>query len=109
MLFDPSNGDLLLSSGTRIISIRRFSLGLPPMSTACSGHGADLRRMMESADFADVTFLVGKGRESIAAHKALLAARSEYFSKMFISEFSEGQHAAAIVEVPVPEAHPESF
>ena len=58
----------------------------------------DFAKLFASKAFADVTFVV-QGRK-IQAHKAILAARSEYFNQMFSSESME----SLTVEVPVEDA-----
>ena len=59
--------------------------------------------LLDSAKHADVTFLVGK--EKIKAHKAILAAQSNYFDKMFDS----GMRECAKNEVEIHDAEPSEF
>jgi hypothetical protein len=54
----------------------------------------DLRGMVGSAEFSDVTFLVEE--QPIPAHRALLCARSEYFRDMFGSGMRESATSAVI-------------
>ena len=41
------------------------------------------RRILDDGTHSDVLFIVGKGKEEIRSHKAILSARSEYFNAMF--------------------------
>lgn len=65
--------------------------------------GKDLENFLESESHSDVTFIV-KG-EKIKAHKAILAARSEYFSRMFASGMKECQTS----EVQMDDCDPLTF
>jgi hypothetical protein len=62
---------------------RRNRLSLLP-----STHEMEMAAMLEDPRFADVVFQVEE--TDIAAHKAVLASRSEYFDTMFSSGFREG-------------------
>lgn len=47
------------------------------------------------ADFSDVQIIVGQEREVFPAHRLILAARSEYFRKMFYGvQMKEAKEAA---------------
>ena len=66
----------------------------------CCGEGLakDMTRMLEDAKFADVIFRFGDGHEA-RGHRALLAARSAYFAKMFQGPMLEAQGARAEMTV----------
>jgi len=63
----------------------------------------DFLKLFESGKNADVTFLVGDAK--IEAHKAILSARSTYYSHMFDSGMEENQAK----EVEVQDADPKVF
>ena len=56
----------------------------------------DLAALFQSGDFADVTFTIDGAQ--VPAHRALLAARSEYFRAMFQSQCHEADCAVVCVE-----------
>jgi hypothetical protein len=45
------------------------------------------RTLLQSGNHADIKFLIGENKEEVPCHKAILAARSEYFNAMFRSKF----------------------
>jgi len=64
---------------------------------------ADLIAMFESGTYADVTFLVQE--KKLAAHKSVLASRSDYFKKMF----DAGMQESASNQVKVSDVEPSTF
>ena len=54
-----------------------------------SGSLQDFQWLLETGDHSDITFIVGEDATEIKGHKAVLAARSEYFRSMFKPSFSE--------------------
>ncbi|BFZ07200.1 hypothetical protein BsWGS_10239 [Bradybaena similaris] len=57
----------------------------------------DLARLLESQDFADITFVVGG--TSFPSHKVILAARSEYFRAMLYGGMKESQPGTTEIEL----------
>jgi hypothetical protein len=102
----------------------RFQLAAYPK---CTLHD-DFGRLLESGQFTDIHFLVGEAEEVVAAHIALVAARSEWL-RTRIREARQARHlhinklfgeaAAAmsrplqqdcpVLEVRLPEAEPTAF
>ena len=56
----------------------------------------DLLRMLESENFADVTFVVGDTK--VKAHKCILASRSNFFENMFSVGMREAQESVISVQ-----------
>jgi hypothetical protein len=59
-----------------------------------SGYAAEMLTMFNDPTFADITLVVGE--TEIPAHRAILAARSEYFKTMLTGNFQEGAAAAGV-------------
>ena len=98
----------------------RFQLAAFPR---CTLH-QDLGRLLESGQFTDVNFLVGPAEESVAAHIALVAARSDWLrarvreakaardshlSLLFAGEARPEPRDCPLLEVRLPEAEPAAF
>ena len=65
----------------------------------------DYVELFESAEFADVTFLVGEKKEEVKAHKSILSARSSYFRGLFKAKMQE----SASNQIEVPDVRPAVF
>ena len=117
-------GNLLVCDGGNY-RLRHVAAGLaPPPALRAPGPAAPAPEMLALADygkllddaedtFQDVAFLVGG--ETIRAHKAILAARCEYFDTMLNSGFAEGTggagatSGAATAPLPVEDTTPTAF
>lgn len=81
--------------------------GESPVSFSLSGDigtlSKDYLQLLESADNADVTFIVDG--QNLKAHKNILSARCAYFANMFRSDMKEN----LTNEVEVPDASPDAF
>ncbi|XP_039267725.2 BTB/POZ domain-containing protein 19-like [Styela clava] len=66
------------------------------------------KRCINQKDFSDITFVVGSLKQTIAAHRCILAARSEVFRSMFVQQ---SIHATGDQEVPyvLADVRPEVF
>jgi len=88
------------------------ALALPSAETAlrsplaAGGLGTDLLRIMDDPAFADVTLSVADRKLQVRAHRAILAARSPVFDRLFRSGMRD---AAAGSEVVIEECSPEAF
>jgi hypothetical protein len=56
----------------------------------------DLLNMLDSENFADVTFILGETK--LKAHKCILAARSSFFENMFSVGMREAQESVISVQ-----------
>jgi len=74
-----------------------------PASTSSHDFQTDVLKLLDDPSYADLTFIV-QG-ESIKAHRAFLAVRSQYFQRMFASDVEENVNN----EVKVPDIEPETF
>lgn len=66
------------------------------------------KRCINQKDFSDITFVVGAQKQTISAHRCILASRSEVFRSMFIQQ---SIHATGDHEVPyvLADVRPEVF
>eukprot|EP00747_Dinoflagellata_sp_TGD_P179951 gnl/TRDRNA2_/TRDRNA2_31612_c0_seq1.p1 gnl/TRDRNA2_/TRDRNA2_31612_c0~~gnl/TRDRNA2_/TRDRNA2_31612_c0_seq1.p1 ORF type:complete len:529 (+),score=64.97 gnl/TRDRNA2_/TRDRNA2_31612_c0_seq1:52-1638(+) len=64
----------------------------------------DFGALLTETSSADVTFIVNS--EAIMAHRVILQARSDYFCRMFTSEFVESRPGA---KIDIQDATPEAF
>lgn len=56
------------------------------------------KRCINQKDFSDITFVVGSKKQTIAAHRCILSARSEVFRSMFIQQsIHAGDHEVPYV------------
>ena len=60
----------------------------------------DMSRLLKSGLMTDITFAVGS--ESVAAHRVVLAARSEYFAALLTSDFREARDSRIEIEHASP-------
>ena len=61
------------------------ALACPKLEATTTSFRSDMHSLVNDSEFADITFIVGEGREKIYGHKAILATRCEYFAQMFRS------------------------
>lgn len=93
-----------------------------PVSTGDAVYGqpdqfaADMRRIINDAEFSDITFIVGETREKINAHRVILAARCEVFRAMFAEQKaqaakskSQGRGSSEYAPLVLPDVHPNVF
>lgn len=66
------------------------------------------KRCINQKEFSDVSFTVGSQKQNIAAHKCVLAGRSEVFRSMFVQQTI---HATGPIDIPyhLPDIRPEVF
>ena len=98
----------------------RFQLAAYPKCTLVTDFG----RLLESNQFTDIHFLVGRGETVVAAHIAMVAARSEWLrtrireakagrdahlSKLFLADSRPTQRDCPVLEVRLSEADPDAF
>ena len=98
----------------------RFQLAAYPKCTLVTDFG----RLLESNQFTDINFLVGRGDSVVAAHIAMVAARSEWLrarireakasrdahlSKLFLADSRPTQRDCPVLEVKLNEADPDAF
>jgi hypothetical protein len=82
----------VLEFSNLIVSPKRKSELTVPPSTLTE----EFRSMLNASDsFSDVTFLIED--KPVRLHKSILAARSEYFRRMFSSGFAEGGAATIVI------------
>ena len=98
----------------------RFQLAAYPRCTLVQDFG----RLLESNQFTDINFIVGETETTIAAHIALVAARSgwlrsrikeakasrdAHLSKLFLADSRPTQRDCPVLEVKLTEADPDAF
>ena len=98
----------------------RFQLAAYPKCTLVTDFG----RLLDSNQFTDINFLVGRGETVVAAHIAMVAARSEWLrarireakssrdlhlSKLFLDDSRPTQRDCPVLEVRLSEADPDAF
>lgn len=77
----------------------------PRLVVPVSTLAADMLKAFDDSSTMDITFLVGRDREPVCAHRAIIKARSEYFSAMLSGHFSEiGKE-----EIVIPDCNPRAF
>uniref|UniRef100_A0A8C5QR87 BTB domain containing 19 n=1 Tax=Leptobrachium leishanense TaxID=445787 RepID=A0A8C5QR87_9ANUR len=71
---------------------------------------AALRGLIDNPQFSDVTFVVGKRRQVIHAHRCILASRCKVFHGMFVNQ-SEERTSPEELRVPfvLADTHPDVF
>lgn len=98
----------------------RFQLAAYPKCTLVTDFG----RLLESNQFTDINFLLGRGEKVVAAHIAMVAARSEWLrarireakasrdahlSKLFLADSRPTQRDCPVLEVRLIEADHDAF
>lgn len=85
-------------------SMRAHLNSIGSFSFADDPYCASFRKLLLDADHTDVVFIVGPERTQIPAHKAILAARCEYFRCMFKRD-GMMESLNGVISVPDHQAH----
>lgn len=76
---------------------------------AVTPYAEQFRSIFESGRHSDVKFIVGEEQVEIPAHRAILSARSEYFSAMFREDHGGGMSESALGVARVTQHEPSVF
>lgn len=92
---DDDDSSDMMSRNEVAEELNKVIADMPPTTLA-----RDLGALIGDPQFADVRFII-EGK-TIAAHRFILEARSDYFKKMFRSGFAESDGSNRMVDVVIP-------
>lgn len=101
-----------IDNNIRSSEMCRFQFSSYPKCTLHDDYG----RLLDTRQFCDIHFIVGKGQERIKAHTAMVAARSAWLcnriklaKEQASGSTADGASASAVTEVVLPDADPRAF